>query len=268
MSSKTIDRNVLINKLEILFPVSLASEWDKPGIQIEQLTLTDNIVFTNFVVTCLDVTSDVIKFAVKNNANLIISRHPFIFNELEIELSNPAKKEIYKTLVEKNIQVYSIHTNYDASSDRFLIKSGLPSVFKNFEVSKSKFNDQTFEIKFKNALKKVDVINSLKAIFETEDVQFSTNTDLNEMIDKFYICTGSGGDVIIENNITNLMFVTGEIKWNQWVYMVENKINAFAFGHYMENTFVKHMVKLVKEEFSELDIIGFDIKNMYKSMKG
>lgn len=266
MNSKKINNNELIEKLESYFPISLASDWDKPGNQISELN--KEIILTDSVVVCLDVTTKVVQFAINHNSNLIISRHPFVFNELEVELSNQTKNSLYKTLVEKNIQVYSIHTNYDASENRFLIREGLSQVFENFKVSTSNFNNETLEVKLESNFKKGEIIRMLKDMFKVSNPQFSTNTDLNEKTNNFYICTGAGADVFIESNLKDIMFITGEIKWNQWIYAEENNINAVALGHYMENTFVKYIAGLIKAGFPDINAYKFNINNMYKQLKG
>ncbi|QHX35963.1 Nif3-like dinuclear metal center hexameric protein [Spiroplasma sp. TIUS-1] len=266
MNSKKINNHELIKKLESIFPISLASDWDKPGKQIQELD--NEIILTDSVVVCLDVTAKVVQFAINHNSNLIVSRHPFMFNEWEIEMSNVTKKSLYEKMIEHKIQVYSIHTNYDASENRFFIREGLAQIFENFKVKTSKFNSETLEIKLDSELKKGEIIRLLKSLFKTSNPQFSSNTDLNEKINSFYFCSGSGADVLIESNLKDIMFVTGEIKWNQWIYINENNISAVALGHYMENTFVKYIANLIKENFVNINAYKFNINNMYEQLKG
>ncbi|KAF5295704.1 hypothetical protein FQA39_LY12877 [Lamprigera yunnana] len=58
---------------------------------------------------------EVVESCVENKVELVITRHPFIFVDLDIEKKNPSKREIIKILEKHNINVFSIHTNYDAS---------------------------------------------------------------------------------------------------------------------------------------------------------
>ncbi|MBQ7985675.1 MAG: Nif3-like dinuclear metal center hexameric protein, partial [Clostridia bacterium] len=64
----------IIERLEKEFPLELACEWDNVG-----LLVGDRDREVNTVVTCLDVTEDVIEFAKNADAELIISHHPVLF---------------------------------------------------------------------------------------------------------------------------------------------------------------------------------------------
>ena len=66
------------NQLNELADVKLAEKWDNVG-----LMLGDNKSNVNKVLVCLDVTTKVVKEAIDNNVDLIVSHHPLIFKPLK-----------------------------------------------------------------------------------------------------------------------------------------------------------------------------------------
>jgi dinuclear metal center YbgI/SA1388 family protein len=81
----------------------LAMDWDNVGLQ---LGLPDNMV--NKVMLTLDVTSNAVEYAIKNNIDMIISHHPLIFRSLKkITDRNMIQ------LIKNDIAVYCAHTNLD-----------------------------------------------------------------------------------------------------------------------------------------------------------
>ena len=60
--------------IEKIAPLSLACDWDNVGL------IRGNCGrVVKRVVVCLDLTREVLDFAIGGNANLIVSHHPFIF---------------------------------------------------------------------------------------------------------------------------------------------------------------------------------------------
>ena len=66
------------NQLNELADVKLAEKWDNVG-----LMLGDNKSNVSKVLVCLDVTTKVVKEAIDNNVDLIVSHHPLIFKPLK-----------------------------------------------------------------------------------------------------------------------------------------------------------------------------------------
>ena len=85
------------------FPFETQESWDNSGLLIYSGKES------SCVVVCLDVTADVVDFAVEMGAKIIVSHHPVIFSGI---------KEIYSgdvvyNLIKNDISVISAHTNFD-----------------------------------------------------------------------------------------------------------------------------------------------------------
>ena len=94
--------------IEKIAPINLAMDWDNPG-----LILGDMGRKIKSVVVCLDVTKDVVDFAIQKGANLILSHHPFIFKGIKKIDTSETKGELIEKIIKNNICVYSAHTNFD-----------------------------------------------------------------------------------------------------------------------------------------------------------
>lgn len=142
----------IINPLEKVFPKSNMEEWDNVGLMIG-----DRDMEIKKIQISLDVTMNVIDNAIKNNIDLIISHHPFIFNPIKnINTDSLLGRKILK-LIENKTAVYSLHTNLDSS------KNGL--------------NDFVGEIIGLKDGKIIDPVkeNYYKAVFSTCDIEKTEN---------------------------------------------------------------------------------------------
>ena len=261
---RNVKANQLFRYLNDLFPQNTAEEWDKVGFQIPDVFTLPSQDYIKNVVVCMDVTSEVVDFAIEHDSNLIISRHPFIFQDMEIELNNKAKKNLYQKLVEKEIQVFSIHTNYDHSKHQSL-KSLLENIFNIKQINISEENSELLEVELFEELEFEKIISNLKFIFGSQSSKLSCDLDLENSTNKFYIATGSASSIMIEKSLRKTTFITGEAKWNDFIYAKENNVNLIVLGHYMENYFIDDIQSKLNKTFNdELTTYTYDIKNMWK----
>lgn len=94
--------------MEVIAPPLLACEWDHVGLMMGDL----NAPVTG-ILTCLDVTMDVLEEAVADGRNMIISHHPFIFHPLtEIDYTS-SKGKCVAYAATHGLHIYSAHTNLD-----------------------------------------------------------------------------------------------------------------------------------------------------------
>lgn len=102
----------LIEILEFFYPKDLAEDWDNVG-----LLIGDERTTIKRVMTTLEITEEVINEAIERNADTIISHHPIIFKPINnLNYKNPQSRMIAK-LIKNNINVYTMHTNVDISSN-------------------------------------------------------------------------------------------------------------------------------------------------------
>jgi len=101
----------IITLLEEFAPRQLQATWDNSGLQVgDRQWLADRVLLA------LDITLDVIQYAVTNKFNFILSHHPLIFHKLaRVDVSTPMGN-IIATALKEQISAYAMHTNLDVVS--------------------------------------------------------------------------------------------------------------------------------------------------------
>ncbi len=101
--------NELYKKLIARLPEGLSESWDNDGMMV----CPDGDLSVRRVLLALDVTEDVVDFAVENRFDLILSHHPLIFRPLSsVTEDTPVGCKLIK-LIRSGIPVISFHTRAD-----------------------------------------------------------------------------------------------------------------------------------------------------------
>lgn len=100
--------NEIIRKIEGKYPRHLAEEWDNVG-----LIIGDRNKEINRILVCLDITNEVVDEAISKGIDMIVSHHPLIFKSIKKLVSDNHIASLIMKLVRSEINVYSMHTNYD-----------------------------------------------------------------------------------------------------------------------------------------------------------
>lgn len=252
----------IIKYLEKKFPNNKACDWDSVGFQQFNKKVIDFDKDISNILVTLDLNKVVFDEIKSNNIELIITRHPFIFNELTKEKDNPFKKELIKFLTKQNIYVYSIHTNYDICAYQCFIDE----LNKTFNIKKAKFpllHKEYLDVSLTKELSVKELVDKLKVTFNTRTIDVNTELENQNKISSFLINQGSGASVMISKQIANTIFITGEAKWSDWIYANDNNVTLIVVGHYMENYFINDLSNKLTNNFKDLKIKKVDIKEQY-----
>ena len=99
----------LYQRLNEIIPESLREEWDNDGIMCSP----DGSAEVNRALVALDVTEEIVDYAIESNVDLIVSHHPLIFKPLNaIDDDNHIARKLIK-LLDSGIAVFSFHTRAD-----------------------------------------------------------------------------------------------------------------------------------------------------------
>ncbi|MGL4382708.1 MAG: Nif3-like dinuclear metal center hexameric protein, partial [Bacilli bacterium] len=149
----------IITLIEQVYPLSTQEDFDCSGL------LYDSNKDIKTVLICLDITKQVVDYALNKNFDLIITHHPLIFRNYNTTFIY--QRMIYHQLVAHKISLYSIHTNYDNS-----LNGMNPYVLKL--LNKELINKDDFQ---GYALFNVDhnIINQLKEVFNTPITIYNQN---------------------------------------------------------------------------------------------
>ncbi|WRE68070.1 Nif3-like dinuclear metal center hexameric protein [Helicobacter pylori] len=96
----------VLGVLNRLSPFELQELWDNSGLNVG----SENSEFSQ-IIACLEITLQIALNAPKNA--LIITHHPLIFKPLKTLNDEAYPGNILKILIQKNVSVISMHTNFD-----------------------------------------------------------------------------------------------------------------------------------------------------------
>lgn len=94
-------------------PPEVAWKGDNVGLQLGTEKQEVKRIFL-----CLELNQDSLSAALKQNADLIITHHPFIFNPIKkLNFTKDDKSKLLRELIKNDISLFSAHTNLDFTKD-------------------------------------------------------------------------------------------------------------------------------------------------------
>lgn len=234
----------LINFFLKKYPIKKQESWDNCGIIVKtgwNQTLTKCLI-------CLDITNEVIDYACKNKINLIISHHPLFKNKRNQLILNKLKINKITCLV--------LHTCFDNNIKgmNFLIAKEL----KLEKIIWIKHGKSYFPL---GCFAKKKKIKKIIALFKEKfycPYIFTNIKNGNKFFKHLALCAGSGYHCLTKNfnkiKTKNLLFVTGDLKYHNWIEINEDKLNFLDVGHELENFFVDFFANTIKNNFPQIKI--------------
>lgn len=238
----------LYQEIETDFSLKAACKWDYSGHQYGRKNH-----FVAKIMVSLDLTSEVITASVAKQINVIITHHPFCFGKKKRIQHIPYKRAIIDLLNKHQIAVYALHTNYDGLMNELILQELNPQKIVPF--------DDDLTMIGHLSLTADEIITKLKEIFKITTVQHNLST-LEQPIKTVALAAGTAGDVIAKINQNIDLFITGEVKWEQWVLANEKQLAVICFNHYMEDFFTAAFAGYLTRKFPTLTIIPYHIKNI------
>ena len=234
----------VIKRFEEDCPLYLQEDWDNSGVQID---FSEEPL--RGIIIGLDLSKELVDFAMEKNANFIFLHHPFFFEDIKYLDFYSTRGNILELLIKNRITVYSAHTNFDKAS--FGVSNILAEKLdlKNIEVL---FKEENPEIGLgkKSRIDKTSLFNMAELIKNKLNLNsIVTYGDLNKEIETVAVMGGSGAfaiDKCIDEKIDAL--VTGDIKYHDGQKASENNLAILDIGHYNSEI---HCVDFLFKYFSE-----------------
>ncbi|MBR6005509.1 MAG: Nif3-like dinuclear metal center hexameric protein [Clostridia bacterium] len=220
-------------------PFERQSEWDNSGIAAGSF---DAEVET--AVFALDITADVVSFARKNNAQLVVSHHPVIFKARKRLMSNdPAYM-----LANAGLSAICAHTSLDIAeggvNDALTEKLGYgkcPALTDDGEAAMVR----VYEF---DEPREIGEVAALTAKALETAVRYS---DCGKPVKKVAVCGGAGCDfasLCAESGCD--LLITGDVSHHDFLDGITEGISIIAAGHYeTENPVVEVLANAIKKEF-------------------
>lgn len=229
----------IVDLIENVAPISLAEENDREKIGLQVGTLKGECTG---VLTCLDVTVDAVKKAVRNHCNFIVSHHPMIYNPIDSIPTDEPEGESIALALKNDIAVYSAHTNFDAcevGTNATLVRLFGGKILKTDGCLFVAEIEKTTVGEFAKKVAKVINDNSVKLVGNP-----------NKKIKKICVCSGGGAsyravDYAIENAD---VFVVGDVSHHVYLYADERDFPLVEYSHYASEIIAEDVfASLLKE---------------------
>lgn len=219
--------------LEELAPLSYQESYDNAGLQIGN----DNDTVTKILLT-IDVTEAVIQEAIDNNADLIISHHPLIFNPVKQINNNSDVGRCIQLAIKNNIAIYACHTNIDSVQNgvnkKICDKIGLQNC--QFLVQKDEKSGDGMIGNLLTPQNTEEFLQKIKTIFNCGTIRHTKIT--KEKVQRIAICGGSGSFLIEDAISKNAdIFITADVKYHD--FFRANNIVIADIGHYESEQYTK-----------------------------
>lgn len=247
----------VVKTLELFAPLPLQESYDNSGLQVG-LTEAE----TSRVLLCLDVTEEVIKYAVAHQCNLIVAHHPLLFKGLKRVGDSTLVERCLRLAILNDITLYAAHTNLDNSDGgvSFQIAKKMGLVDVTFLREEGKFNDCPYGSgvigNLTTPLQSHDFLALVQNVFQTASFAYSESQKTE--IQKVAICGGSG-DFLIQDAVKQGAdaFITGEIGYHYY-HGWESSLWLIATGHYESERYVPELMEqIIKREYPQLDTMVY-----------
>lgn len=243
----------LIEILEELAPVSLACDWDNPGLLAGR---SDKEVRTVYL--ALDATDDVIGNAVECRADMIITHHPLIFKPLKkVNDEDFISRRILK-LIQNDISYYAMHTNFDVAPGCMADLAGERLGLKDtrvLELMGKTAEAIDYGIGIYGCFDRTMTLReTAEAVKKAYGIPFVTVFgNMEGSIKTAAICPGAGGSTLKEALKCGAdVYVTGDIGHHEGIDAVANDMAVIDAGHYgIEHIFTGFMEKFLGERLGE-----------------
>ena len=228
--------------LDALSPFATQASWDNSGLLIGSRDDRVERIYLS-----LDIDTSLLEEVVENS--LIITHHPLIFSGLKkLDFAKYPACLIQK-MMQKNISLIAMHTNFDLSHLNAYVASKLGFKVMKYEgfVIYCEVN-QSFD----------DLALHVKTVFNLEHLHV---TKANSWIKTCAITTGSGGDLI--SQIDADCFLSGDFKYHQALEAKENKLSLIDIGHFESERYFPECLALYLKNFP-LQAIMSNSKNPFE----
>lgn len=231
--------------IDSLYPFNLQESWDNSGINIYTGSDIKKVHLT------LDITLDVVNYAIETGADLIISHHPIIFNPLS--QLDPEKAAV--KLAAHNISAICMHTNFDTA------KGGMNDILCRMLELEPTDEPLTVEngvgigriCKLKRPAVSAELARDVKVNLAAPVLRYIPT---KQSIVKVAVVSGSGGKYCfkaLEKRCQAL--ITGDVSHNYFVDMANEDFCIIDAGHfYTEQIFFSQLTDDLKKKFQNLDV--------------
>ncbi|GKT35392.1 GTP cyclohydrolase 1 type 2/Nif3 like protein [Aduncisulcus paluster] len=255
----------IISYIEEHFPLSWAESWDNAGFLVG-----DKSQRITKVLTCLDITDEVVNEAIEKKCEMIVSHHPLIFSGLKRVVASDFSSGIVYKLIKNSISVACYHTNVDAAIDgtngefvsRLCEELKISYDLSSIHAKKDDEDPRYLGVGGIITLSEETNLSSLskcahKVLRDAGSVDVIRCAGAPETpIKKIAICTGSGFSVVSKVVAGVDCVITGDSKYHETQTLLKRGACLCDCGHHgTEIMFREMMASFLKKKFASLEIL-------------
>lgn len=247
--------NEVVESLEQLSPPNYASHWDNVGLLVGNYDAD-----VKKVLIALDVTNDLIDFAIDHHVNLIVTHHPLIFGELKQVNDHDYIGGRVLKLAQNHINYFAMHTNFDVKGGMAELAGDLMQLKEVEPLEKQFMSDEGIGrcglLEKETTLK--ECIQIVKSQFQLEQVAVFGNLD--QKIHKVAISPGSGKSMIKHALKAKAdILITGDIGHHEGLDAIEQGLCIIDAGHYgLEHIFIDYIKEYLESSHKQqLEILTY-----------
>lgn len=249
----------IIEKLQDLMPYTLAMDWDNVGLLVGSSQKEVKKVLLG-----LDLTNEMLDFAIKEEVDLIITHHPLIFSSIKVVNDDSILGRKILSLIKNDISYIALHTNYDIAKD-CMTKASFKRLGLEFcEVfcEEKNFANDILGIGGIANLQESKTLYELASIFKEklELAACPVYGNLEDSFDKLAVLPGSGKGMYKEAIKKGIkLLVSGDISHHDGIDALEGGVSIIDVGHYgMEKVFIDDMQDKIKGISEEIEVLKYD----------
>lgn len=251
----------IIAKLELLSPPQNACSWDNVGLLVGR---RNQDVYK--ILIALDATKEVVKEAVNQKADLLITHHPMIFTAMKKINEDSVCGSKILDLAENHIAYYAMHTNFDIlggmaeiASERMQLHNSKPLEYMSDkeDIGLGCIGDSAESMDLRMCAELV------KKQFSLSEV--AVYGDMNQQINRIAICPGSGKSMIsLAKEQGAQVLITGDIGHHEGLDAIEMGLAVIDATHFgLESVFSEYIKQYLDAQISGVEIYTYDEKRPF-----
>ncbi len=238
----------LHDELTKRWPKTLSAAWDNDGIMV----CADMTAEVKRVLVALDATHEVIRYAVENGFDTVITHHPMIFKGAKnVTPSTLTGRRIVDALT-NGVSVLSFHTRLDAAdggvNDELCCVLGVEPC-ESFGDDEMPTLGRVAEIPAMTAQELAELV---KTKLGCDAVR--VNGDLSQTVTRIAFCGGDGKDFVYPALAAGCQaYITGDAGYNMAEDAAEDGLVTIEAGHYHSETPVCRVIAEAVRELTGIE---------------
>jgi len=244
--------NDIIEILKDGLKLKQQENWDNSGLQIGNLNSD-----IKKVMLTLDLDKEAVQFAIENKITLIITHHPFIFNNIKSIDFNTYDGQLIRDLIISNINVYSMHTSLDMAEYGVNYELASKLGINSYDILQIIDDNDLSGYGGISNIEPINIIeysNFVKKSLNCNFIKLFCDND-KKVIERVAFCGGSGSE-FIEDAINKKadLYITGDIKYHQAQDALKNNLAIIDAGHYYTEYHSLKIVQNILKEKTSLEL--------------